>query len=66
MALPKKNESLELVQNTIVLNITQSDTPCADQAKKNRAALKAIGLGEDTIEVIVDSDFQRCLDNTYG
>lgn len=55
----------EAIQFDAVIE-TVSDTPCADQAKKNEQALKAIGLGDNTIDAIVEIDFQKCLDDTYG
>jgi len=48
-------------------NVEQvSETPCYDQYVKDKKALKAAGFSENTSEAIANSDFEDCLEITYG
>lgn len=60
----KEMSKLEAV--SLSVTVEESKTPCADEANRNRQALRGVGLGENTIEAIIELDFQDCLDRTYG
>ena len=50
--------------NVVLMN--ESETPCFDQYLKDKAALKSVGLSDNTAEAIANMDFEECLDRTYG
>ncbi len=56
----------EVKQEKLIEIKVESETPCTDQYKKDKAALKAAGFSELTAEAIADADWNNCMEETYG